>query len=172
MTLTASSFIKKGYIPLACNRYAGIAWQGEPLSDFWMWNRQYAVGADGSGKIQTVKVTDIMEAALRYWKDGWVPLKPVDDNTLVRMEAALREHRGLKKEGHNFPDTRFLKDPEEIPAEHMGAEVRRYLGLDIEQSSRTENKDGKKLQSEMEHSKTQAGGRKTGRPEDEKKRVG
>lgn len=129
MRLTARSFLDRGYIPLACNRYAGVAWQGEYLKDFWMWNSQLTHYEGGVRLIQTVKVSELKEAALRYWRDGWVPLKPVDSAFLRRMEGALRAHRGLKKEGIDFPDTPFLKMPEPIPVEFFGAEVRAYLGL-------------------------------------------
>lgn len=129
MTLTAKSFLDRGYIPLACNRYAGVAWQGEYLKDFWMWNAQLTHYDGGVRHIQTVNVTELKEAALRYWRDRWVPVKQIDEGFLRRMERALREHRGIKKEGVNFPDTQFLKMPEPIPVELFGPEVRAYLGL-------------------------------------------
>ena len=129
MSLTARSFLDKGYIPLACNRYAGVAWQGEYLADFWMWNTQLTQCEGGNKRIQTVKVNELKEAAIRYWRDGWVPLKPVDEDFLRRMEGALRTHRGLKKEGVNFPDGPFLKMPEPIPVEFLDAESKNYIGL-------------------------------------------
>ncbi len=129
MTLTIDAFLKKGYIPLSLNSLAGIAWQGELIRDFWMWNRQYTEYKGGIKYIQTVKVSDLKEAAVRFWRDGWVPLKPVSDGLLRRMEAALREHRGIKKEGIKFPDRNFLETPAPIPEEHLGPEVRAYLGL-------------------------------------------
>lgn len=130
MSLTARSFLDKGYIPLACNRYAGVAWQGEYLADFWMWNTQLTRCEGGGKRVQTVKVNELKEAALRYWRDGWVPLKSVDEDFLRRMEGALRTHRGLKKEGVNFPDGPFLNKPEPIPVEFLGAEAKNYLGLE------------------------------------------
>lgn len=131
MTITTSDFIKRGYTPLACNGLAGIAWEGEFLPDFWMWNRQFSVDADNGSVIQTVQVTDLTQAALRYWKDGWVPIKPVDDTFLRRMEAALRKHKGLKRDGQALPDTPFLRPPDGIPDEYLGAEVRRCLGMPL-----------------------------------------
>lgn len=129
MTITIADFIKRGYTPLACNGLAGIGWQGEFLADFWMWNRWFMEGVSGERHIQTVQVTDLTQAALRLWKDGWVPLKPVDETLLRRMEAALRRHKGLKREGSVPPDAPFLRPPERIPTEYLGHEVRRYLGL-------------------------------------------
>ncbi|MBI5826702.1 MAG: hypothetical protein HZB84_09695 [Deltaproteobacteria bacterium] len=129
MAITVDSFLKRGYVPLACNQYAGVAWRGEYLKDFWMWNRQYAEYSGGVKYIQTIKVTDLKEAAFRYWRDGWVPLKPVDEGLLRMMEKALRGHRGLKKNGVKLPDNDFLKMPEEIPEKYLGPEVRRHLGL-------------------------------------------
>lgn len=131
MTITTLDFIKRGYTPLACNGLAGIAWEGEPLPDFWMWNQQFSVDDNGASAIQTVQVTDLTQAALRYWKDGWVPIKPVDDRFLRRMEAALRKHKGLKREGRALPDTPFLRPPDEIPDEYLSATVRRYLRLPL-----------------------------------------
>lgn len=117
-------FNKKGYFPLALNRYAGIAWQGEYLKDFWMWNRQFNEEKGNRRHIQTVRVTELKDAALRFWRDGWIPVKPIDEGMLRRMEQALRCHRGLKAEGVRFPDTDFLKMPEEIPECHYGHEIR------------------------------------------------
>lgn len=130
MAITVESFLKRGYVPLACNQYAGVAWRGECLKDFWMWNRQYAEYSGNVKYIETIKVTDLKEAALRYWRDGWVPLRPVDEGLLRMMEKALRAHRGLKKNGVKFPDNDFLKMPEEIPEKYLGPEVRRHLGLE------------------------------------------
>lgn len=123
-----NSFLKKGYIPLACNRYAGIGWEGEYLNDFWMWNGQFMAGRDGKKRIQTVRVVDMKEAAIRYWRDGWVPLKEIDEKFLRRMEDALRRHRGLKLEGAGFPDAEFLEMRGPIPEEFLGHEVMEYLG--------------------------------------------
>ena len=106
MGLNAGSIIKKGYTPLALNKYAALSWQGEYLGDFWMWNRQFIDTAGGRG-VQTVRVTDLKEAALRVWRDRWVPLV-LDEGLLERMEAALRGHKGLKSAGFSFPDTSFL----------------------------------------------------------------
>lgn len=135
MRQTARAFLEKGYIPLACNRYAGVAWQGEYLSDFWMWNSQLTHYAEGIKRVQTVKVSELKEAALRYWRDGWVPLKPIDEKFLRRMERALRAHRGLKKDGIDFPDEPFLKMPEPIPVEFLGPEVRAYLGMEAREEA-------------------------------------
>ncbi|MDP2689922.1 MAG: hypothetical protein Q8P48_07395 [Deltaproteobacteria bacterium] len=130
MSVTIDSFLKRGYTPLACNRYAGIAWQGEYLDDFWMWNRQLTEYKGGIKRMQTVRVADLKEAAMRYWRDRWVPLKPVGTEFLRRMEAVLRAHQGLKKEGVCLPDGEFLRMPEPIPDEFMGTEVRAYLGME------------------------------------------
>lgn len=113
MGINANSFMKRGYTPLALNRYAAVAWRGERLPDFWMWNRQYIETGAGMA-VQTVMVTDLSEAALRYWRDRWVPLE-WDDGLLGRMEEALRAHKGLKAEGVSFPDAGFLPKPEPLP---------------------------------------------------------
>jgi hypothetical protein len=129
MEVLADSILKKGYIPLACDRYAAVAWQGEYLPDFWMWNGKFTEYEGGIKHIRTAKVGELKEAALHYWQDKWVPLRQVDEGFLRRMERALREHQGLKREGVKFPDGQFLKAQEEIPEEYLGPEVRQYLGL-------------------------------------------
>ncbi len=123
MGLNAASILKKGYTPLAMNKYAAISWQGEHLRDFWMWNGQFIESHNGK-KIQTVRVTDLKEAALMMWRDKWVPLDS-DDGLIARMESALRGHKGLKAAGLSFPDTSFLKAGE-IPdfAYSNGCEAR------------------------------------------------
>lgn len=108
------NFIKKGFTPLACNKYAGIAWQGELLKNFWMWNRVIS-DSGGVKYIQTIKVTDLKEAAIRYWRDNWVPVVDIDEAMLRRMENALRAHKGLKAQGNTFPDGPFLSMPESLP---------------------------------------------------------
>ncbi|MBI1913047.1 MAG: hypothetical protein HYS21_13755 [Deltaproteobacteria bacterium] len=128
MTITINSYLKKGYIPLACNSYAGIAWQGDYINDLWMWNGKYTEYEGGIKHIQTIRVISIKDAALRYWRDNWVPLKGPDESLLRRLEQALREHPGLKKERVKFPDTPFLNKTEPIPEEFFGPEVRAYLG--------------------------------------------
>ena len=120
----AGAFVRKGYMPLAMNEYGGISWQGERIDELWMWNRQFNVLEDGTRTIQTARVTELKEAALRYWRDGWVPVGPVDDGLLRRMEDALRSHQGLRRAGVNFPEGRFLAPPEEIPEELMPADLR------------------------------------------------
>lgn len=117
MPISARTFLDKGYVPIACNSSAGIAWQGEHLDDFWMWNRQYMEDQSGRRTMQTVKVSTVKEAALRCWKDRWVAVKPIDEILLRRMEAALRGHRGLKSEGIIFPEGPFLKEEEIAVAE-------------------------------------------------------
>src|SRR3989304_7325265 len=107
------SVARKGYIPLAVSPLGGISWRGERLTDFWMWNRQYTVYRGGTRHIQTVMVTELKEAALRYWRDRWVPIRPVDEDFLRRMEEALRAHQGLKAEGVRLPDGPFLRLPAE-----------------------------------------------------------
>ncbi|MBE7415997.1 MAG: hypothetical protein HS130_12585 [Deltaproteobacteria bacterium] len=101
-------------MPIAFNGYASIAWQGEQTKDLWMWTGQYIQGPGGERSMQTVRVRELKEAALRYWRDGWVPLK-WDQGLLERMESALREHRGLKAAGVSFPGGRFLPEPKELP---------------------------------------------------------
>jgi hypothetical protein len=122
-------FTKKGYYPLTLNRYAGLAWQGELLKDFWMWNRQYNEYQGNIKHIQTIKVADLKEAALRYWRDGWVPIRPIGEDLLRRMENALRAHSGLKAMGMRFPDTPFLKPPEPIEDRFLGPKEREMLGM-------------------------------------------
>lgn len=117
MPISVKTFLEKGYIPIACNTSAGIAWQGEHLDDFWMWNRQYMDDSNGCRTIQTVRVSTVKEAALRCWKDGWVAVKPLDERLVKRMESALREHRGLKCEGVSFPDGPFLVRGKAVPSD-------------------------------------------------------
>lgn len=117
MPISAKTFLDKGYIPIACNSSAGIAWQGDHLDDFWMWNRQYMEDGNGRRTIQTVKVSNVKEAAIRCWKDGWVAVRPLDEALAKRMEDALREHRGFKREGVSFPDGPFLNRTEKVPGE-------------------------------------------------------
>jgi hypothetical protein len=95
-----------------------------------MWNGQVTEYEGGVKRVQTVKVTELKEAALRYWRDGWVPLRQADDELLRRMEASLRVNRGLKREGVTFPDGEFLRRKESVPEELMGPEVRAYLGIE------------------------------------------
>lgn len=123
--MTTGRLLKKGFTPLAANRFAAISWQGETLREFWMWNGQLMNGPDGAF-IQTVKVADLKEAALRYWRDGWTPLK-WDHALLGRMEESLRRHRGLQNQGVVFPDGRFLKEPEAIPPEHLTPALTNYM---------------------------------------------
>ena len=118
---------RRGYYHLASDMRGGIAWQGELLREFWMWNRQFTETPSGQRRIQTVRVSDLKEAALRYWWDGWVPLAPVDEDLLRRMEDCLRGHRGLRDAGVSFPDTPFLEPPGPVPEEYMGEEVRGFL---------------------------------------------
>lgn len=121
--------ISKGYYPLTADLRGGIAWKGERIEDFWMWNGGFVTDEEGRRRIQTVRVTDLKEAALRYWRDGWIPLRPPDDDLLRKMEDALRGHAGLKMEGVNFPDTPFLTEPGPLPEEFLGPEVKSYLGM-------------------------------------------
>lgn len=127
MTLTISRFLKKGYVPLACNKYAGVAWQGEYLKNFWMWNGQFMETSEGE-RIQTVRVTELKEAALRYWRDGWIPLRAIDAEFLRRMEGALRAHRGLLKEGVKFDDAPFLALPGKVPEQYLSVREKEFIG--------------------------------------------
>ena len=121
--------LRNGFYHLAADMRGGIAWQGEILRDFWMWNRQFTENKDGSRVIQTVRVMDLKEAAIRYWRDKWVPLVPVDEDFLRRMEATLRAHRGLRDLGVTFPAGEFLSMPDPIPEDALCDEVRAYMGL-------------------------------------------
>lgn len=141
MPISARTFLDKGYVPIACNSSAGIAWQGEHLDDFWMWNRQYMKDRSGQLTMQTVKVSTVKEAAIRCWKDRWVAVKPIDEILLRRMEAALRGHRGLKSEGIIFPEGPFLKE-EAIAADEVRKERPDKGGAQI--VSRKRNRDPKK----------------------------
>jgi len=136
--MTANSLrpTKKGFYSLASDVRGGIAWQGELLRDFWMWNRQFTEYSGGVRLIQTVRVTDLKEAALRYWRDKWIPLKPLTDEILRRMEDSLRAHQGLRDAGINFPSVPFLDPGEAIPEGVMGAEVREHLGLKEQKAKR------------------------------------
>ncbi len=136
MSVMTESIVKKGYIALAYDNRGAIAWRGECLRDFWMWNRQFTRYKGGVKHIQTVRVDELKEAALRYWRDGWVPIKPIDEALLRRMEAALRCHKGLQRDGVSFPDSEFLTLPEVIPEAYLGPEVRAHLGLPKNKSKR------------------------------------
>jgi len=125
MTMETGRLLKKGFTPLTANRFAAISWQGEGLREFWMWNGQLMKGPDGTF-IQTVKVADLKEAALRYWRDGWVPLK-WDRALLGRLEESLRQHSGLKGQGAVFPDGPFLNEPGEIPSEHLTPALKKFI---------------------------------------------
>ncbi len=129
MSGVAEAMVRKGYTPLAAARDIGIGWQGERLYDFWMWNGKYSEYEGGIKFIRTVKVNDLKEAALHFWRDGWVPLLPISDSLLRRMESALREHKGLSSQGLRVPDGEFLKKPEAIPKEEMGPDVRKLMSL-------------------------------------------
>jgi hypothetical protein len=48
----------------------------------------------------------------------------------------LKSHKGLARDGVNFPDSRFLTLPEAIPEAYFGPEVRAYLGLPKNKSKR------------------------------------
>lgn len=129
MSSIAEKIVKKGYIPLSCDMRGGISWQGEYLPDFWMWNRQFTEHGGGAKYIQTVRVTELKEAALRLWRDKWIPLKPIDEDLLRRMEEALRRHKGLRNRGEVFPDTPFLEMPDPIDEKFCGPEVKAYLKI-------------------------------------------
>jgi len=122
--------IKKGFYSLASDVRGGIAWQGELLRDYWMWNKQFTEYRGGVRHIQSVKVADLKEAAIRYWRDKWVPLTPPDEDLLLRMEDSLRAHQGLRDAGVTFPENAFLTPTEPIGEEFLGAEVKKYLGID------------------------------------------
>ncbi len=140
MSGICEAMLKKGYVPLRGDNLAAIGWQSEHLKDFWMWTRRFMENDDGTRRIRTVKVTELKDAAIHYWRHGWVPLKPVDDALLRRMERVLREHRGLKREGVRFPDTPFLERPGPIPEEFLGQAEREFLGLDKKTLKRTGRK--------------------------------
>ena len=124
MAISIGSYIKRGYIPLAVNRYAGIAWQGEPLQDFWMWNRQFIEEAGGGKVLQTVRVNNIKEAAKRYYCDGWTPIKKIDKAFLRRMEAVLRRCSNLRDK---LPQGEFLKVPEGLPEEYLSTALKTMM---------------------------------------------
>lgn len=125
MATEIGRLLKKGYTPLAANRYAAVSWRGVTLGEFWMWNRQTARGPGGEF-IQTVMVSDLGEAAMRYWRDGWVPLR-WDRALLRRMEESLRAHRGLKARGVEFPGGPFLAEPAPLPDEYMTPGLREMV---------------------------------------------
>jgi len=123
--INIASYIKRGYIPLAVNRYAAVAWQGEPLHDFWMWNRQFIEDKSGAKSIQTLKVSDLREAAIRHYRDGWLPVRPIDAELLRRMEAALRKCGAVKGEGFSEG---FLDRPEPLPEEFLSPALKKMRG--------------------------------------------
>lgn len=125
MAIEPVSLLKKGFIPLAANKYAALSWQGEGLRDFWMWNGQVTQGPGGR-YIQTIKVTDLKEASLRVWRDRWVPLR-WDNELLRRMEECLRAHAGLKRQGVNLPDGPFLPEPAAPPADCVTPEMKKFM---------------------------------------------
>ena len=141
MSGMTESIMKRGYMPLAFDTRGAISWQGEYLHDFWMWNRQFMEYAGGIKHAQTVRVMELGEAALRYWRDRWVPLKPVDGAFLRRLEDALRNHAGLKAEGARFPEGAFLEMPEDIPQEYLSPEARKHLGLEKKDTGKLVRKD-------------------------------
>lgn len=125
MTIEISRLLKKGFTPLAANKFAAVSWQGETLGEFWMWNGQLMKGPEGQF-IQTVKVSDLKEASLRYWRDGWTPLE-WDGPLLRRMEESLRRHGGLKAQGVVFPEGPFLKEPMAIPENYFTPGLKRFI---------------------------------------------
>jgi len=155
MSAKSARPVKSGFYPLASDVRGGIAWQGELVRDFWMWNRQFTEYSGGVRLIQTVRVADLKEAALRYWRDKWVPLKPLSADVLRRMEVCLRAHQGLRDAGITFPEKAFLEFTEPIPEEFMGAEVRKHLGLGEQKSKRLvpESRVNKKVIAAFKRSK-------------------
>lgn len=129
MAGVTEAMIEKGYIPLAATELVGIGWQGELLKDFWMWNRKFNEYEGGIKHIRTVKVSELKEAALHYWCDRWIPLRPLSKQMLRRMEDALRAHPGLSGKGIKVPDGEFLEEAENIALEFIGPELRDYLDL-------------------------------------------
>jgi hypothetical protein len=98
---------KKGYIPIGNN---GVGFfQGTYLKDFWMWTGKTTKFEDGTEQIKTVRVKDLKEAALHYYRDKWIPVEPITDDMLRAMEVELRAHQGLKREGVDLLDTEFLE---------------------------------------------------------------
>lgn len=104
----------KGYMPLAGNDFAAIGLEGRALKDFWMFTNRTIEDGSGNKIKQSVRVSSLKEAALHYWRDRWVPVKAIDEDFLIDMEEELRSHRGLKKEGVQFPEVEFLKMPEAL----------------------------------------------------------
>ncbi len=129
MTDLSESMLEKGYIPLAATELAGIGWQGELLEDFWMWNRKFNEFEGGIKHIRTVKVRELKEAALHYWRDGWIPLRPVSNEMLRKMEVVLRAHPGLKGKGVDIPEGEFLEKAKNIPLDYIGPQLRAFLDL-------------------------------------------
>lgn len=129
MIAVKESILKKGYVPLAVNSYGGISWQGAVLKNFWMWNRQYNEYEGGIKHIQTVKVTELSDAAIRYWRDKWVPVAPIDETLLRRMESSLRSTQARAIKERPLPPDEFLDFHEAIPVKYLGPEVRELLGM-------------------------------------------
>lgn len=129
MSDLSEAMLQKGYIPLAATELTGIGWQGELVEDFWMWNRKFNEFEGGIKHIRTVKVAELKEAAIHYWRDGWIPLRPLSNKTLRRMEAVLRAHPGLK--GVQIPEGEFLEKAANIPLDYIGPEVRVFLDLPL-----------------------------------------
>ena len=98
---------KKGYVPIGNN---GVGFfQGTHLKGFWMWTGKTTKFEDGSEQIKTIQVKDLKEAALHYFRDKWTPVEPITDDMLRAMEVELRNHQGLKREGLDIPDGKFLE---------------------------------------------------------------
>ena len=116
---------QKGYFPMTVAGGIVTSHQGAVLKDFHMWTRKLYEYEDGTKQIRTAQVIELKEAALHYWRDGWVPTKPIEEDLLRLFENELRNHGGLKREGYNFSDSSFLEMPAEIPAEYAlpGAEI-------------------------------------------------
>ena len=88
---------------------------GEQLKDFWMWTRKVTEYKDGTKQFKTVKVVLLREAAFHFWKDGWMPMEPITEEFLRKMEQALRSHPGLQMQNVQFPNGEFLEMPQALP---------------------------------------------------------
>lgn len=129
LSMISKKMKEKGYIPLAADNMIGIGWEGTSIENLWMWNRQYVKNAEGKKELKIVKVENLKDAALHFWRDNWVPIERISDVFLREMENSLRNNMGLKKKGIIFPSETFLDRPAKIDKKLMSKEVIEKLNI-------------------------------------------
>lgn len=129
LSVISKKMKEKGFIPLLSDNLIGIGWEGTSLDNFWMWNRQYMKNEEGNKELKIVKVGNLKDAALHFWRDNWVPIERISDGLLREMENSLRNNIGLKKKGIVFPNDEFLERPKKIDKKLMSKEVKEKLNV-------------------------------------------